>query len=412
MFGDDLDPEELDQETAALFAPVTKVQTDSQAAHTQEPFSEVPISKILDNLPAFFSYSPLVIPLTSASGEGPRSITLARRDLYDARFQLISEGAPGPDTDDAKQDRDRALEFLDAPSDLVPGVYEGGLKTWECSLDLVDYLNSAHHGDVVGKRVLEIGCGTAVPTLFLLHTLLSAPLSSAAPPKTEFHVQDYNASVLELVTLPNMLLTWYMSPASSTYRSTLPPPESADDDDAHPPADPTTPSNLPLPPALKDALTASLDARGIVLRFFAGSWEGFDPSTTGDGGDGAKNLQYDVVLTSETIYRSEGLAPLIGLMRAACGAPLLPPPSPSLGELVEQKLKLSPDDDNRNGEPTESTRASICLVAAKVLYFGVGGGVIDFVRAVEGPAGRGSVSTVWEKTDGVGRKVMQVNWDA
>jgi len=35
----------------------------------------------------------------------------------------------------------KALEFLDAPSDLVPGVYEGGLKTWECSLDLVDYLD-------------------------------------------------------------------------------------------------------------------------------------------------------------------------------------------------------------------------------------------------------------------------------
>lgn len=25
-------------------------------------------------------------------------------------------------------------------SDLVSGVYEGGLKIWECSLDLVDYI--------------------------------------------------------------------------------------------------------------------------------------------------------------------------------------------------------------------------------------------------------------------------------
>ena len=37
----------------------------------------------------------------------------------------------------------KALDFLDAPSDLVvPGVYEGGLiKTWECSLDLVEHLH-------------------------------------------------------------------------------------------------------------------------------------------------------------------------------------------------------------------------------------------------------------------------------
>ncbi len=29
---------------------------------------------------------------------------------------------------------------LVAKSDLVSGVYEGGLKVWECSFDLVDYI--------------------------------------------------------------------------------------------------------------------------------------------------------------------------------------------------------------------------------------------------------------------------------
>lgn len=86
-------------------------------------------------------------------------MTLARRDLFDARFQLISEGAEdgaANKEDDEVKDRIQALEFLDAPSDLVPGVYEGGLKTWECSLDLVDYLDSTNSGDVRGKRVLEV----------------------------------------------------------------------------------------------------------------------------------------------------------------------------------------------------------------------------------------------------------------
>jgi protein-histidine N-methyltransferase len=72
---------------------------------------------------------------------------------------LISEdardGVAKKEQDEVK-DRIQALEFLDAPSDLVPGVYEGGLKTWECSLDLVDYLDSTNGGDIRGRRVLEV----------------------------------------------------------------------------------------------------------------------------------------------------------------------------------------------------------------------------------------------------------------
>jgi len=117
----------------------------------------------LDLLPPLISYSPLSIPLSSS-----RKLTLPRRDLFDARFQLISEGRG--DTDDGKEDKNTlkdkqldsssALEFLDSPSDLVPGVYEGGLKTWECSLDLVDYLDCMKDGSgyegIQGKRILEV----------------------------------------------------------------------------------------------------------------------------------------------------------------------------------------------------------------------------------------------------------------
>lgn len=100
--------------------------------------------------------------------------TLIRRDLFDARFQLISEGA-GDAVDDASTQEEgtnaearvpdlsvkrQALTFLDAPSDLVPGVYEGGLKTWECSLDIVDYLDSlketCKNQTYEGKKILEV----------------------------------------------------------------------------------------------------------------------------------------------------------------------------------------------------------------------------------------------------------------
>lgn len=81
-------------------------------------------------------------------------VKMARRDLHDARFQVISQDTEGSDLACGS---DQELQFLEAPSDLVPGVYEGGLKTWECSLDLAGYLQETEIGkNVRGKRVLEV----------------------------------------------------------------------------------------------------------------------------------------------------------------------------------------------------------------------------------------------------------------
>jgi len=74
-------------------------------------------------------------------------------------------------TDAPLAKKKKALDFLDAPSDLV-AVYEGGLKTWECSLDLVEHLHElrcSNFGGFDGNRVLEIGCGTSLPSLYILH---------------------------------------------------------------------------------------------------------------------------------------------------------------------------------------------------------------------------------------------------
>jgi hypothetical protein len=54
-------------------------------------------------------------------------------------------------------------------SDLVPGVYEGGLKLWEGSIDLVKALEKeSQTGNLSfsGKRVLELGCGHALPGIY------------------------------------------------------------------------------------------------------------------------------------------------------------------------------------------------------------------------------------------------------
>lgn len=119
-------------------------------------------------MPTLVSYSPLSIPITKTK----TTVNLVRRDLFDARFQLISEGTldstnvsesdPVSENDEDLKPKatnvdSSILAYLDAPSDLLPGVYEGGLKTWECSLDLVEYLESSGpFSSYSGKRVLEV----------------------------------------------------------------------------------------------------------------------------------------------------------------------------------------------------------------------------------------------------------------
>jgi protein-histidine N-methyltransferase len=118
----------------------------------------------LSALPEALSYSPLTLP-------GPNGRTLARRDLFDVRFQLLAQGE--------RDERDeRTAAFVDAPADLISGAYEGGLKTWECALDLAAYLDrdvlgttttTTHAGAarrrmIRGSRVLEVSLAVRFPS--------------------------------------------------------------------------------------------------------------------------------------------------------------------------------------------------------------------------------------------------------
>ncbi|KAG2039172.1 hypothetical protein BDR03DRAFT_991870 [Suillus americanus] len=326
----------------------------SVQAVVPDAFTELLLADALNSLPSKISYSPITISLASG-GE----LSLPRRDLFDARFQLISQNADDPDALEQQSINPRsALHFLDAPSDLVPLVYEGGLKTWECSLDLASYLDGiSSQFDVSGKRVLEIGCGTSIPSLYILHRIFSSPPSQN---QTHIHLQDYNASVLELVTIPNIILTWYLSKAAEAYRKS--------EEWADPPLE------LNISESLKDTFHQSLTTYGVHLRFFSGSWDTFDLQTSGGS--------YNLVLTSETIYRMESLPNLAAIMRGAC-----------------------------NAEGSKDVHDYLCLVAAKVLYFGVGGGVAEFVRCIRDLYKGGTVETVWEKVQGVERRVMSVKWN-
>lgn len=175
-----------------------------------------------------------------------------------------------------------------------------------------------------------------------------------------------------------------------------------------PPADPSQPGELALTPELKTAFLESLQTCGIHLKLFSGSWATFDVERAGG--------PYDVLLTSETIYRTASLGSLVDLMRRATAPAVQKGSSPSLEDSTS-RLSLS-DSEGLKGLVDAPY---LCLVAAKLVYFGVGGGVNEFVQAVEtsharGVAGEGRssnrVQTVWETNKGVKRSIMRVVWSS
>ena len=155
-----------------------------------------------------------------------------------------------------------------------------------------------------------------------------------------------------------------MSPLADKYRSTT------TETDIAPYPDATQPGELQVTDALKDAFLSSLAESKTRLLFSAGSWGSFRPALSVPRG-------FDLILTSETIYQST-----------------------SLGDLLEVITHAS-----RKGSDTAS---SLCLIAAKVLYFGVGGGVEEFTHAVSKRGGKTDV--VLERREGVGRKILSLRW--
>jgi protein-histidine N-methyltransferase len=138
----------------------------------------------------------------------------------------------------------------------------------------------------------------------------------------------------------------------------------------------------------------SLKEYSVDLTFFGGTWADMDVWIR------KRSCSYDLILTSETIYRPSNLKSLTSLLRSSSTLYEIESEvdaHPSTGELVDLSL--------RNANPAIS---SVCLVAAKVIYFGVGGGIDGFERAIEEMGGR--TKTVYERKAGVSRRILQVTW--
>ena len=164
------------------------------------------------------------------------------------------------------------------------------------------------------------------------------------------------------------------------------------DSEIAPTLDITAPGELPITPELKTAFLSSLVALNITISFFSGSWNTFNPAAT-IGSD-----CYNVILTSETIYQMDSLESLVDLMQAAC----IGKTEVSLNGPISSPPISETSDTFRSSCPYQ------CLVAAKVLYFGVGGGVLEFLKRIE--RRKGHAMTVQERKVGVGRKIIRVEW--
>lgn len=78
--------------------------------------------------------------------------------------------------------------------DVVGGSYEGGAKVWECTEDMLSYLQT-HDSLLAGRAVLDLGCGAGLLGAFALRQ----GAASAS-------FQDLNASVLESITAPTVAI--------------------------------------------------------------------------------------------------------------------------------------------------------------------------------------------------------------
>lgn len=76
--------------------------------------------------------NPLFMALFDQQLEILDDFTFYRRNISDAEFDLMS----------GQHSTSSTSQAISSKSDLIPGVYEGGLKTWECAYDLSKYLAS------------------------------------------------------------------------------------------------------------------------------------------------------------------------------------------------------------------------------------------------------------------------------
>ncbi|KAJ3103357.1 hypothetical protein HDU97_010195 [Phlyctochytrium planicorne] len=221
-------------------------------------------------------------------------VTVYRRSLSDVKFVVAS----GEDEGEKIGEVAWLERVVHGNEDVVDGVYEGefgfgGFKTWECSLDLVSYLSSlstsvySFFGPGRRLRVLELGCGSALPGIYCLTK------------GSYVDFQDYNDHVIRLLTLPNAALNLSAKVTASGDLPFAPDRKGMFEVDLE-----------DVPALLRDEGATGVDVRN-QCGFLKGDW----------GGQVLDGEAYDVVLTSETIYSKESQASLYKAIETCLARP-------------------------------------------------------------------------------------------
>ncbi|NWW45941.1 MET18 methyltransferase, partial [Pedionomus torquatus] len=187
-----------------------------------------------------------------------------KRDLYYVNVSVVEKTCL-----DEADGEGIVSKSVSSHSDLIPGVYEGGLKIWECTFDLIDYLSEAEI-PFANKTVLDLGCGAGLLGIVALKGKAG-----------QVHFQDYNSTVIDEITLPNVV-------ANCTAEGTRVGSGGGGKTRGPPSKRPKKAECSP------DVLTK--------CRFFSGEWSEVSRFLLSSSKPFSK---YDIILTSETIYNPD-----------------------------------------------------------------------------------------------------------
>lgn len=149
--GDDIDID--DSELNTVDEGYTSVTQDSSSTLPELVAAQRhELSDLLSSLPSQVSFNKLNINTTQDDQTSVKTLTLARREVFDIRTQLMAEDT----ADYANEELISGLE----KGDITPNIYEGGFKTWECSVDLAKLVaneNILSNADAGDRHIIEVG---------------------------------------------------------------------------------------------------------------------------------------------------------------------------------------------------------------------------------------------------------------
>lgn len=138
--GDDIDENQHNSGTITnnTVSPLPTPQSPTSSSASAFPVQGKPllppthhdIDQMLSRLPSKIAYSTLSVDLEGGRG----TIQIPRRELWDVRVQLMAE----EESNESISDSQAGL----GEHDVKTGIYEGGFKSWESSVDLVKVLAS------------------------------------------------------------------------------------------------------------------------------------------------------------------------------------------------------------------------------------------------------------------------------